>query len=341
MKKNLIKETLERFLRKHRQTVKSPPPEFNGGYCGVAALLLGLKWLQFDETKRRNWKPLRYYGQKRRFRSEMYGVCRMHRPVTLVEFIRIFRENETFSGYGLVVIDRDKENSVVAEINKDVQHSKTIYLCVTRGHYVFVKHMRNYFGFVRRFYCKGCHRVAKVLNKHHCDLNLCRHCKCRCDSLDGFVVCDHCYRLFRGRECYEKHFKMNESPMYPKRKVCETVMACRYCWKDLAASEGVFKRNAEGSCINAYQINASKEAKKHVVFKRNVTRAIVNTILERSIGVMCKGELVYYDFETRTDIDADGSKYYTPNCCVLQLQRLKKTENITRSLSWGTIASKD
>ena len=56
----------------------------------------------------------------------------------------------------------------------------------------------------------------------------------------------------------------------------------------MAASEGVFKRDAEGSCINAYQTNASKEAKKHVVFKRNVTRATVNTILERSIGVMCK-----------------------------------------------------
>ena len=163
-KKKLIKETLKRFLRKHRQTVKSPPPEFSGGYCGVAALILGLKWLQLDETKRRKWAPLRYNGQKRRFRSEMYGVCRMvkvphymerneDRPITLVELKRIFRENEMFSGYGLVVIDRDKENSVVAEISKDVQHSKTIYLCVTRGHYVFVKHMRNYFGFVRGFYC--------------------------------------------------------------------------------------------------------------------------------------------------------------------------------------------
>ena len=93
-------------------------------------------------------------------------------------------------------------------------------------------------------------RGVIALNKHQCDFNLCRHCKCRCDSSDGFVVCDQCHRLFRGRECYEKHLKTNESPMYPKRKVCESVMGCRYCWKDLAASEGVFKRDAEGSCIN-------------------------------------------------------------------------------------------
>ena len=73
VKKKLMKETFERFLRKHRQTVKSPPPEFSGGYCRVAALLLGLKWLQLDETKRRKWAPLPYNGQKRRFRSEMYA----------------------------------------------------------------------------------------------------------------------------------------------------------------------------------------------------------------------------------------------------------------------------
>ena len=282
MKKNLIKETLERFLRKHRETVKSPPPEFSGGYCGVASLLFGLKWLQLDETKRRNWKLLRHSGQKRRFRSEMYmyDVCRMakvphymerneDRQVTPVELKRIFRQNEMFSRYGLVVIDRDKENSVVAEINKGVQQSKTIYVCVTRGHHVFVKHIRNYFGFVRGFYCKGCHRIVKALNKHQCDFSLYKHCKCKCDSSDGFVVCDQCHRLFRGRVCYEKHLKMNESPMYPKRKVCESVMACRYCWKDLAASEGVFNRDTEGNCINAYQLNSSKESKKHVCFQVN------------------------------------------------------------------------
>ena len=208
----------------------------------------------------------------------MYGVCRMAKvpnymerngdlPVTLVELKRIFRENEMFYGYDLVIIDRDKENSVVAEINKDVQHSKTIYLCVSRGHYVFVKHMRNYFGFVRGFYCKGCHRVVKALNKNQCDFNLCRYCKCRRDSSDGFVVCDHCHHLLRGRECYENHLKTNESTMYPKRKVCESVMRCGYCWKHLAASEGVFNRDTEGNCINVYQINASKEAKKHVCFQ--------------------------------------------------------------------------
>ena len=49
VKKNLIKKTLETFLGKHRQTVKSPPPEFSGGYCGVAALLLSLKWLQLTK----------------------------------------------------------------------------------------------------------------------------------------------------------------------------------------------------------------------------------------------------------------------------------------------------
>ena len=39
-------------------------------------------------------------------------------PITLVELKQIFRENELFEGYGLVVIDGDKENVVVAELNK-------------------------------------------------------------------------------------------------------------------------------------------------------------------------------------------------------------------------------
>ena len=52
-------------------------------------------------------------------------------PITLVELKRIFRENELFGEYGLVVIDRDKENVVVAEVNKEAHRSKTIYLCVT------------------------------------------------------------------------------------------------------------------------------------------------------------------------------------------------------------------
>ena len=51
-----------------------------------------------------------------------------------------------------------------------------------------------------------------------------------------------------------------------------------------------------------------KKRKNTFVFKPNVTRAIIK----------------YYDFETRTDIDADGSKYYTPNCCVLQLATPKE-----------------
>ena len=37
-----------------------------------------------------------------------------------------------------------------------------------------------------------------------------------------------------------------------------------------------------------------------------------------------EGEFVYYDFETRTDVNPnDGSKYYTPNCCVLQIAQRK------------------
>ena len=68
---------------------------------------------------------------------------------------------------------------------------------------------------------------------------------------------------------------------------------------------------------------------------QSVSKGEMEKMLEK------EGEFVYYDFETRTDIDADGSKYYTPNCCVLQLQRVKKTENIARSLSWGTMASKN
>lgn len=44
----------------------------------------------------------------------------------------------------------------------------------------------------------------------------------------------------------------------------------------------------------------------------------METVLEK------EGEFVYYDFETQTDIDADGSRYYTPNCCVLQFATPKE-----------------
>ena len=159
---------------------------------------------------------------------------------------------------------------MVAELNKEVHHNETIYLCITRGHYVFVKHMHNYLGFVRGYYCKGCNRIVKSLHRHFCDFELCKHYKCRCDSVEGvtnFVECEYCGRKVRMRECYEDHLRGNASPMYPMKNVCESAMVCRYCKKDLAACEGVFMRDKEGDCINAYQIYSSKKARKHVCFQ--------------------------------------------------------------------------
>ena len=107
-------------------------------------------------------------------------------------------------------------------------------------------------------------------NSYSRDFELCKHCKCRCDAVKGvtdFVECEYCGRLFDGRECYENHLQKDASPMYPMKIVCESVMVCRYCKKDLAACKGVFMRDKEGDCINAYQIHSSTEAKKHVCFQ--------------------------------------------------------------------------
>ena len=52
----------------------------------------------------------------------------------------------------------------------------------------------------------------------------------------------------------------------------------------------------------------------------------MQSVSEREMEKMLEkeGEFVYYDFETRMNIDADSSKYYTPNCCVLRLATLKE-----------------
>ena len=51
---------------------------------------------------------------------------------------------------------------------------------------------------------------------------------------------------------------------------------------------------------------------------RSVSKSEIKNRLEK------EGEFVHYDFETRPDVNsADGSKYYTSNCCVLQFAEPK------------------
>ena len=75
------------------------------------------------------------------------------------------------------------------------------------------------------------------------DICFCLDCKCVCTSDKmgkEYLQCDACFRIFKSRKCFHNHLVLGKSKLFSaKTAVCDNLVACRTCGRDLKAKHGV------------------------------------------------------------------------------------------------------
>ena len=131
----------------------------------MAALLIGHDWLN-GMTTRMSSK----FGSRKKikdFRSRQaeiknFGARTAQDPITLRELKKIFDHKDLFADYGLIVMEQEKHNSVILEINLRVEGSKRICLLLVRGHNTYISSPGD-------FWCTSCKTMVASKQQHVCN----------------------------------------------------------------------------------------------------------------------------------------------------------------------------
>ena len=153
----------------------------------------------------------------------------------------------------------------VKEINSDAHLGPICIYIDDKFHCYLIKSVNALFGKTGRL-CSGCNKFfAGDVKSHQCDNFCCKQCKCRCDSFRlpnavSTIRCEGCLRYFLSQNCHHLHLQRGASRLYKFGvSVCESVMACLTCGRDLKAVGGIRSEK------NAYE-KSGKNA-LHVCFK--------------------------------------------------------------------------
>ena len=183
-------------------------------------------------------------------------------------------------------------------------------------------------------YCPSCSKFFTGASRlHTCNTALCKQCKtANCGAgRDGLELtrCDTCARGSYGEVCFDRHLIHGISPLYKRggKTVCESVMACTRCNRDLRAVNGL------RTSLNAYE--RSVAGRKHVCFKNKCRSCgemvdfsthqcfvtLLNVALEhvRQNHLSKCGKNWFYDIETMKAYNADRQMFvFVPNLVVLK-----------------------
>ena len=132
------------------------------------------------------------------------------------------------SEYQIMVISGDHNNSIIyppQPPGTDEKPHLTLYL--HDNHYDVINRVPGFLG--RCYFCFRCHKGYDHTTDHMCK-NMCRSCRgFGCVIQNDGMACRECKRLFKNRQCYDRH--KTEPINGGGRTVCQVIRVCEKCDK--------------------------------------------------------------------------------------------------------------
>ena len=156
-------------------------------------------------------------------------------------------------------------------------------------------------AFCCSYYCEICHVPYNTKNHHRC-VRSCPQCqnKTACVKTSCEILCDNCYRSFRGKQCFDNH-KAGGSTS--NNSICELIKRCSSCLKTYAS-------NREHYCDEYF----CKQCDKHVPRDHHC-------YIQPDKRTLCSKNCLYifYDLESRQEKEINSrAKLHEPNLCIFK-----------------------
>lgn len=340
---------------KNKKCIHSVPERYDP-FCGVVSLMFAQSLHDVCEPHERRHIFRRYKNFTPLVMREANRLCRVAGISfcggVSVESLGVLMELFPYSNHPLVVFSAKSYMTPIYKCNLNAD-GKPIYLLLDkRGDYGIITSVNSFLGKPGVF-CVKCEKFfTGQSTKHTCDRRLCKQCKTRCpnnrdqlsDQSDDYIVCDSCRRGFKGRVCYDSHLVQGKSPLLPgTRTVCESFVACRKCYRDLQAKNGVpTGRNAYDKtdhkcfthkCRTCGQIVDSQ----HQCFIRKLNPTLGKS-KERYVDA--RGTFYFFDMETCTETTDAGKRFFEVNVvCAMDetgdiSRRFKGSRSLHLFMSW-------
>ena len=205
-------------------------------FCGVVGLILALRLANGGRLPR----PERIKA-RRMCRTLLREAGLPLAPLNL-EGIKKIAKLEDYISHPICVISRKHYNTPILNCNRTAR-GKPIILYLADSHFYLVKSVNTLLGKEGRL-CLNCFKFQRNrVRVHKCDKDICLDCKCFCSSdKEGreVIQCPSCFRFFKSRECFDNHLTLGKSMKFSSKTcVCENLVACRKCGRDLKAKNGV------------------------------------------------------------------------------------------------------
>ena len=132
--------------------------------------------------------------------------------------------------YQIVIISGDHNNSVIyPPPSSDTGEKPHLTLYLHNNHFDVINRVPGFFG--RSYFCSRCLKPYDNTTDHLCAA-MCRCCRgfgCVWEN-DG-MACRECKRLFKNRQCYDRH--RTEPINGGGRTVCQAIRVCEKCGKSM------------------------------------------------------------------------------------------------------------
>lgn len=188
------------------------------------------------------------------------------------------------------------------------QNTEAIYkinLLYDRGHFNVITSLTS--AFTCSYFCEACSVPYNTKDRHRCEKS-CPGCQSipPCERSSPNITCDDCNRLFKSRQCFENHRKMNNDT---KTNICQRISRCKRCLKTINLKE----RKKAHNCGEIFcRVCRSFEPVDHRCYmQQNTGKPSLQDFL-----------FVFFDLETRQERSLtehnNSIRLHEPNLCVVQ-----------------------
>lgn len=244
---NAMSENLEEILKKTRCLMKVDPK--TDPFCAAVAMLAGVDHYECKVNNTMIFNFKRRYRFSKKLAKRCLHIFReaglsTSRGVSLNDFDKL-AELPRFKDYVFKIYTSQPRLTCVRTLNPDSDSGPICIYLDNHFHCYVIKSLNALMGKPGAL-CSDCGKFFETHVKSHvCDNFCCKQCKCKCDSFripnaSASIKCDACCRYFLSDDCFRKHLQIGASRLYTSSScVCERVMACLTCGRDLKANFGV------------------------------------------------------------------------------------------------------
>ena len=326
-----IKYLLSSFSSKFEKVLSDSKCLFNvprkfDPFCGVVALILALRLANGGRLPR----PERIKARRmRRMCTTLLREAGLPLAPLNLEGIKKIAKLDDYLSHPICVISREHYNTPILNCNRTAK-GKPIILYLADSHFYLVKSVNTLLGREGRL-CLNCFKFLRNrVRVHKCDKDLCLDCKCFCSSdKEGreVIQCPSCFRIFKSRECFDNHLTIGKSVKFSaKTCVCENLVACRKCGRDLKAKNGVstgknaYVSSSEHQCYMSKCSVCKKlvDLRSHYCYLQPLDPS--DNDLKTRLDLK-RGEYCFFDIETMKVYDEENNRHIlVPNLVVFQFE---------------------